>query len=695
MKFDDPLDKLDRAQRDGAGLIASHLNVGQRKVASEGKWIKQVAKFDANETERGRFDAVPSYLNTTTFINSQRRCFGLFRCQRPDFRASRGLMPQTKERSRPISRSRSTVSLGVGGVWRFGERVMLIRTLYIHSGPNHPIRTSAGDSRYGPPGKEPRKPNRTSTDPSGDMGTWTHTLRQETDSDESLLKRDEQTTSLKMKEVVGCTHDDCLCECFLPGRAQIRSSVGKVCAPALVCSGQVEIVQSNVVFDISSLILYGTQAIPVRMKILLDRLFSVLTHTQVLNIIHTLGWTLRDYVRGYMLQDSMGKVLDRWVTMSPEDEVVTLRQFLRFGETKSIVELMAEEQQMCPETHHSPAFKPRDKAPVQTHHFENLPGGNLAFLQPFHYVSPSAFPPSPAVERHPATQKLQQLSKYNNTDEIKARNKKDAVPERLMRSTSSPKHLQNEEVGLAIAESPGTRERRNGASSSKARVSCSACAKTFYDKGTLKIHFNAVHLKIKHRCTVDGCNMMFSSLRSRNRHSANPNPRLHAAVEHATRRLVAQPRRPLLTLRETTSPVSIVTNNTVLTHHQIPVICEGGGGGATGHRTANQNAFDTAPKKKSRKSSTPLKLKRETRSEEHNRLSPGQPVNGLHGNQSHMHYNHKQFCKTPYGYHSNSHVEEIPEARDEWKGRCRPLPKVKEELCDPTCDCRGRYHSNL
>lgn len=32
--------KLDRAQRDGAGLIASHLNVGQRKVASEGKWIK-------------------------------------------------------------------------------------------------------------------------------------------------------------------------------------------------------------------------------------------------------------------------------------------------------------------------------------------------------------------------------------------------------------------------------------------------------------------------------------------------------------------------------------------------------------------------------------------------------------------------------------------------------------------------------
>lgn len=65
---------------------------------------------------------------------------------------------------------------------------------------------------------------------------------------------------------------------------------------------QVEIVQSNVVFDISSLMLYGTQAVPVRLKILLDRLFSVLKQEEVLHILHGLGWTLRDYVRGYILQ---------------------------------------------------------------------------------------------------------------------------------------------------------------------------------------------------------------------------------------------------------------------------------------------------------------------------------------------------------------------------------------------------------
>lgn len=61
----------------------------------------------------------------------------------------------------------------------------------------------------------------------------------------------------------------------------------------------------------------------------------------------------------------------------------------------------------------------------------------------------------------------------------------------------------------------------------KKRVQCHVCLKTFCDKGALKIHFSAVHLREMHKCTVDGCNMMFSSRRSRNRHSANPNPKLH------------------------------------------------------------------------------------------------------------------------------------------------------------------------
>jgi hypothetical protein len=66
----------------------------------------------------------------------------------------------------------------------------------------------------------------------------------------------------------------------------------------------------------------------------------------------------------------------------------------------------------------------------------------------------------------------------------------------------------------------------------KKRVQCHVCMKTFCDKGALKIHFSAVHLREMHKCTVDGCNMVFSSRRSRNRHSANPNPKLHMARPH-------------------------------------------------------------------------------------------------------------------------------------------------------------------
>ncbi|TNN12218.1 Protein disconnected [Schistosoma japonicum] len=73
-------------------------------------------------------------------------------------------------------------------------------------------------------------------------------------------------------------------------------------------------------------------------------------------------------------------------------------------------------------------------------------------------------------------------------------------------------------------------EKRN-----KKRVLCPNCKKTFCDKGALKIHHSAVHLKEMHKCTINECNMWFSSRRSRNRHSANPNPRLHMAHINRTK----------------------------------------------------------------------------------------------------------------------------------------------------------------
>uniref|UniRef100_A0A803JDW9 Basonuclin 2 n=1 Tax=Xenopus tropicalis TaxID=8364 RepID=A0A803JDW9_XENTR len=145
---------------------------------------------------------------------------------------------------------------------------------------------------------------------------------------------------------IRCTLVNCTCECFQPGKINLRTcdqckhgwvahALDKLSTQHLYHPTQVEIVQSNVVFDISSLMLYGTQAVPVRLKILLDRLFSVLKQEEVLHILHGLGWTLRDYVRGYILQIQLPLpylALDIDVMTFPTTELATYKYL--FGFTK-------------------------------------------------------------------------------------------------------------------------------------------------------------------------------------------------------------------------------------------------------------------------------------------------------------------------------------------------------------------------
>ncbi|XP_069908621.1 zinc finger protein basonuclin-2 isoform X5 [Oryctolagus cuniculus] len=408
----------------------------------------------------------------------------------------------------------------------------------------------------------------------GFMGTWQN-------ADTNLLFRMSQ-------QAIRCTLVNCTCECFQPGKINLRTcdqckhgwvahALDKLSTQHLYHPTQVEIVQSNVVFDISSLMLYGTQAVPVRLKILLDRLFSVLKQEEVLHILHGLGWTLRDYVRGYILQDAAGKVLDRWAIMSREEEIITLQQFLRFGETKSIVELMAIQEKegqavAVPSSKtdsdirtfiesnnrtRSPSLLAHleNSNPSSIHHFENIPN-SLAFLLPFQYINPVSapllgLPPNGLLLEQPGLRlrepSLSTQNEYNESSESEVSPtpyKNDQTPNRNALTSITnvePKTepacvspIQNSAPvsDLSKTEHPKSsfrihRMRRMGSASRKGRVFCNACGKTFYDKGTLKIHYNAVHLKIKHRCTIEGCNMVFSSLRSRNRHSANPNPRLH------------------------------------------------------------------------------------------------------------------------------------------------------------------------
>ena len=63
--------------------------------------------------------------------------------------------------------------------------------------------------------------------------------------------------------------------------------------------------QASAVADLASLILFGTSAIPIRLKVLLDCLFAHSSEAEVSQLLRRLGWTEDDFSRGYMLKVSM------------------------------------------------------------------------------------------------------------------------------------------------------------------------------------------------------------------------------------------------------------------------------------------------------------------------------------------------------------------------------------------------------
>nr|SIW59169.1 disconnected [Euperipatoides kanangrensis] len=440
---------------------------------------------------------------------------------------------------------------------------------------------------------------------------------------------------------IRCTIPNCNCECFSPGKTQLRtcetckhgwvahgvSALDKLGFRHLYNCNQVEIVQPNIVFDIASLMLYGTQATPVRLKILLDRLFSVLQHDEVLQVLHGFGWSYEDYARGYILQDHTGKVLDKWTVASREEEQIILQQFLRFGETKSITQqILLQESNEKPDyivqtprtesdirkfiersnrvanpflrhkaildsqsiLNNRQPYPPNNRMlqlpsfPTSTqsmspngsvHNFGSpghtsspismSPLNRLQNMQPYDFRRDGHSPVSPqsspiisgqqtllnsssamplALTTTPMTSEagLGSLASSNSdvprpdsADFMEDRSSESGAinlsrPSQSMYATKKVKHLRKSANPMKRRWSPislGTLT--TSPCTGKKRVQCNVCLKTFCDKGALKIHFSAVHLKEMHKCTVEGCNMMFSSRRSRNRHSANPNPKLH------------------------------------------------------------------------------------------------------------------------------------------------------------------------
>lgn len=61
-------------------------------------------------------------------------------------------------------------------------------------------------------------------------------------------------------------------------------------------------------------------------------------------------------------------------------------------------------------------------------------------------------------------------------------------------------------------------------------ITCHVCQKVYSNKGTFRAHYKTVHLRLLHKCKIPGCDTSFSSVRSRNRHSQNPNLHRNLAV---------------------------------------------------------------------------------------------------------------------------------------------------------------------
>lgn len=93
--------------------------------------------------------------------------------------------------------------------------------------------------------------------------------------------------------------------------------------------------------------------------------------------------------------------------------------------------------------------------------------------------------------------------------------------------------VHGEEAALMEGRTPGCSDEGQSkfcGSGSGSPTTCHVCQKVYSNKGTFRAHYKTVHLRLLHKCKVPGCNTSFSSVRSRNRHSQNPNLHKNLAV---------------------------------------------------------------------------------------------------------------------------------------------------------------------
>ncbi|KAM8889156.1 zinc finger protein basonuclin-1-like [Synchiropus picturatus] len=322
-------------------------------------------------------------------------------------------------------------------------------------------------------------------------------------------------------------------------------------------SSQVEIVHSNVVFDICSLMLYGTQAIPIRLKILLDRLFSVLKQEEVSQILNALDWTLQDYIRGYILQ-----LRSRCVVCSKK--LFTLYFICIYRHSGN---LKLHYKQLTKDTVQSEFLKSSSNCGYTDLTYcqdpnvieSNIPslvfsGGQNCIGQVFprkeiiQIKVPDSSNTSPIVEDEmvldlstsscrPPKGKSESACEGGRSDgaECLEEDKDQLIIEESDESCDYVSVGKDEEEDCTTGrlgnhctigrQQFGLQGLGNGPP-----ITCHICHKVYSNKGTFRAHYKTVHLRLLHKCKVPGCDTSFSSVRSRNRHSQNPNLHKNLAI---------------------------------------------------------------------------------------------------------------------------------------------------------------------
>ncbi|KAI6213743.1 hypothetical protein M3Y94_00187500 [Aphelenchoides besseyi] len=269
-------------------------------------------------------------------------------------------------------------------------------------------------------------------------------------------------------------------------------------------------------------------ALPIRLKILIEGILeqrygmlSAVLLSAIQNVIKSSGWTIEDVRRGYLVSDlRTGQPIEQLRVVGLASELTILRTI-----STAIPQLMYVTDQLYQSltlgiadgpsaftrsAQLSPVFSSIDKqvdVPIDNHQMKTENMSNDTPLS-----TPASSSPSNEPSCSPSLNEGCQSTESNTSTMIES-------------SKTNEKSTDERQFKM-----------------SKRRVQCEKCNRSFCDKGALKIHNSAVHLKETHQCTIPGCSRLFSSRRSRNRHSGNANLHTMIAMQKAVaaRRSVGQ-----------------------------------------------------------------------------------------------------------------------------------------------------------